>query len=152
MLLPSHELLLLKKSDSFLLLYHLILSSGVLSSLAEEDLLSLLVLDLNKPLLFDLLFLAEVDGLLDLLSLLVPLLPHVVDLFLVVLLHHLLHAKLLHLLLDLDLILLLESEHLGGPFLGLLNFLPGAHLLLLQQGDAVREQLGIALNTYIIVS
>jgi hypothetical protein len=52
-------------------------------------------------------------------------------------LHHLLDAKLLHFLLDLDLVLLLEGQYLVGPLLGLFDLFPSAHVLLLQEGNAV---------------
>jgi hypothetical protein len=113
----------------------------------EVHLLALLVLDLDEPLLLDLLFLAQVDGLLDLLSFVVSLLAHVVDLVLLVLLEHLLHAHLVHFLLDFVLVFLLQGDHLGGALFGFLDFLPGAHLLLLEERDAVRQQLRVTLNT-----
>jgi len=147
MLLPPNKFFLLKKGYALLLLNHLVFGSGILCGLAEEDLLPLLVLDLDESLLLDLFLLAEIDGFLYLLSLLVPLVSHLVNFLLVFLLHHLLDAKLLHLLLDLDLILLLESQHLGCSLLGFLDLLPGTHLLLLEKGNAICEELGITLNT-----
>jgi hypothetical protein len=92
LLLSPNKFFLLKKGYAFLLLNHLVFSSGILGCLAEEDLLSLLVLDLDESLLLDLFFLAEIDGFLDLLSLLVSLVSHLVDFLLVFLLHHLLDA------------------------------------------------------------
>jgi hypothetical protein len=129
-----------------LLLYHLILSSGILRSLTEENLLPLFVLDLDEPLLLHLLLLAQIDSLLDLLALLVPLGAHGIDFLLVFILHHLLDAELLHLLLDLDLVLLLQSEDLVCALFCLFNLLPRAHLFLLQEGDTVREQLGVTFD------
>jgi hypothetical protein len=41
---------------------------------------------------------------------------------------------------------LLEAHDLAGALLGLLDLLPGAHLFLLEEGDAVGKQLGIALD------
>lgn len=150
-LLPPDELFFLKKRDPLLLLHHLVLDRSILRSLAEENLLSLLVLHLDEPLLLHFLFLAQVDGLLDLLPLLVPLLSHFIDFLLVFILHHLLHTKLFHLLMDLVLILLLQRDDLSGSFLSLLNLLPGTHLLLLEEGDSVGQQLGVSLDAILII-
>jgi hypothetical protein len=49
-------------------------------------------------------------------------------------------------LLDLLLVPLLEAGDVAGSLLGLLDFLPGLHLLLLQKGDSVRQQLGVPLD------
>jgi hypothetical protein len=49
-------------------------------------------------------------------------------------------------LLDLLLVPLLEAGDVASSLLGFLDFLPGLHLLLLQQGDSVREQLGVPLD------
>ena len=68
----------------------------------------LFVVYLDDSLLLDLLLLGEVYGLLNLLSLDFPLLPHLVYLVLLLFLHHLLYSELLHLLLYLDLVLLFE--------------------------------------------
>lgn len=48
---------------------------------------------------------------------------------------------------DLDLVLLLQRHDLVRTLLRLLDLLPGAHLLLLEQGDAVREELRVSLDT-----
>ena len=125
---------------------HLVLDSSVLSCLVEEDLLPLLVLYLHKPLLLHLFLLRKVDCFLDLLSFILSFLAHLVDLALVIFLDHLIHAKQIQLLLDLHLILLLESHDLTRSLLSLLDLLPCLHLLLLQQGDSVRQQLSVSLN------
>ena len=125
---------------------HLVLDSSVLRCLVEEDLLSLLVLYLHKPLLLHLFLLRKVDCFLDLLSFLLSFLAHLVDLVLVIFLDHLIHAKQIQLLLDLHLILLLESHDLTRSLLSLLDLLPCLHLFLLQQGDSVRQQLSVSLN------
>lgn len=104
---------------------------------------------LNDTLLFDLLLLAEVYGLLYLLSLDLPLLAHLVDPLLVVLLHHLMHPQLLHLLMNLNLVLLLQGQHLRRSLLRLLDLLPGTHFLLFQEGNTVGEELGISLDTIV---
>ena len=136
-LLPPHELLLLQLRDPLLLLNHLILLCRVRLRLRIEDVLALLVLDLNDSLLFHLLLLAQVDCLLDLLTLNFTLSAHIVDSLLGLLLDHLIHTEGLHLLLDLHLVLLLEGDDLGRTLLGLLYLLPGTHLLLLEEGNAV---------------
>ena len=130
-LLSSHEFLLLKKGDALLLFDHLILRRSILRGLVEEHLLSLLVLNLHEPLLFHFLFLAQVDGFLNLLPLIVSDLSHLINLRLILLLHHLIDAELLHLLLNFHFVFLLESHDLVRPLLSLFYFLPGAHLLLL---------------------
>ena len=72
---------------------------------------------------------------------------HLIDPLLLVLLHHLVHPELLHLLVDLDLVLLLQRHDLVRTLLRLLDLLPGPHLLLLEQGNAVREELRVSLDT-----
>ena len=145
-LFSSYEFLLLKLGNSLLLFNHLVLLLGVQLRLSEEYVLSLFILDLYDTLLFDLLLLGEVDGLLDLLSLDLAFPSHLVDPLLILLLHHLLNTQLIHLLLDLDLVLLLESKDFGGTFLGLLNLFPSTHFFLLKEGDTVSEELRISLN------
>lgn len=81
------------------------------------------------------------------LNLLLP--AHLIDPLLLVLLHHLVHAELLHLMVDLDLVLLLQRHDLVRTLLRLLDLLPGAHLLLLEQGDAVGKELRVSLDTTI---
>jgi len=130
-----------------LLFNHLVLGLGVHCSLVEENVLALLVLDLNHSLLLYFLLLTQVDGLLYFLSFDLPLPAHMVDLLLVILLHHLVDPQGLHLLLYLHLILLLERDDLSRALLRLLNLLPRAHLLLLQQGYAICQQLGVTLDT-----
>ena len=138
-LFSSYEFLLLKLGYSLLLFDHLVLLLCVQLCLSEEYVLSLFILDLYDTLLFDFLFLGEVDGLLNLLSLDLSLFPHLVDPLLRILLHHLLHTQLLHLLLNLNLVLLLEGQDFGGTFLSLFNLLPSTHFLLLKEGDTVGE-------------
>ena len=50
-------------------------------------------------------------------------------------------------LLDLLLISLLQSSNVIGSLLGLLDLLPSLHLLLLEQGDSIGQQLRITLDT-----
>ena len=101
---------------------------------------------MNELLLFDLFPLGEVDGLLYLLALHLPLLAHLVDLVLCLLLHHLVDAKTLELLLDLHFVLLLERHDFRSPLLRLLDLLPRLHFLLLQQSDSVCKQLGVTFD------
>jgi len=136
-LLSSHKLLLLKKGYALLLFDHLVFRRSILRGLVEEDLLSLLVLNLHEPLLFHFLLLAQVDGFLNLLPFIVSDLSHLINLRLVILLDHLIDAELLHLLLNFHFIFLLESHDLVRPLLSLFYFLPGAHLLLLKESDSV---------------
>ena len=72
---------------------------------------------------------------------------HLIDPLLLVLLHHLVHPELLHLMVDLDLVLLLQRHDLIRTLLRLLDLLPGAHLLLLEKGDAVGKELCVSLDT-----
>ena len=48
---------------------------------------------------------------------------------------------------DLDLVLLLQRHDLIRTLLRLLDLLPGAHLLLLEEGDAVGKELRVSLDT-----
>jgi hypothetical protein len=57
-LLSANKFLFLKKSNSFLLFNHLILSLGVHCGLVEENVLALFVLDLHYSLLLDFFLLA----------------------------------------------------------------------------------------------
>jgi len=50
-------------------------------------------------------------------------------------------------LLDLLFVTLFERRDIAGTLLGLLDLLPGLHLLLLEQSNSVGEQLGISLDT-----
>jgi hypothetical protein len=50
-------------------------------------------------------------------------------------------------LLDFFLVALLQVLDVRSPFLGFFNFLPGFHFFLLQQGNAVCKQLGVAVDT-----
>lgn len=138
-LLSSNKLFFLKKSNSFLLFNHLILSLGVESGLVKEYVFALLVLDLHDPLLLHFLLLAQVDGLLYLLSLDLSLLSHLIDLLLVLLLNDLIDSERLHLLLNLDLVLLFQRNDLIRTLFRLLDLLPRAHLFLLEQRDTVGE-------------
>ena len=61
--------------------------------------------------------------------------------------HHLVVLHLLHFLGHLLVVPLLKLEDLLGTFARLLNLLPRLDLLLLEEGDTVGEQLGIALYT-----
>ena len=94
-----------------------------------------------------LLMLAHKDGLLDLGLLDVPLLAHGHDTLTVLSRDHLLVLHLLHLLLDLVIVALLELHDLTGTLPRLLNLLARLDLFLLQQGDTIRKQLGIAFHT-----
>lgn len=145
-LLPPNKFFLLKLSNPLLLLNHLVLLLSVNLRLCEEHVLPLFILDLYDALLLDLLLLREVDGLLDLLPLDLPLLAHLVHPLLGLLLHHRLHTQLLHLLLDLHLVLLLECEYFVCTLLCLLNLLPSTHLFLFKKGDTVGKQLSVPLN------
>ena len=49
-------------------------------------------------------------------------------------------------LLNFLLVPLLEIRNIIGPLLGLLYLLPRLHLLLLEQGDSVGEELGVPLD------
>ena len=138
-LLSSNKLFFLKKSYSFLLFNHLILSLGVESSLVKEYVFSLLVLDLHDPLLLHFFLLAKVDGFLYLLSLYFSLLSHLIDLLLVLLLNDLIDSERLHLMLNFDLVLLFQRNDLIRTLLCLLDLLPRAHLFLLEQRDTVGE-------------
>jgi len=138
-LFSSNEFFLLKLGNPLLLFNHLVLLLCVKLRLCEEYVLSLFILYLYDPLLFDLLLLGQIDGLLYLLPLDLPLPAHLIDPLLVLLLHHLPHTQLLHLLLDLHLVLLLQGEDLGGTLLGLLDLLPSTHFLLLKEGDTICE-------------
>ena len=44
------------------------------------------------------------------------------------------------------LVSLLKARNVISPLLGLLNLLPGLHLLLLEERNTISEQLGISLN------
>jgi hypothetical protein len=48
---------------------------------------------------------------------------------------------------DLDLVLLLQRHDFVRTLLRLLDLLPGAHLLLLEKGDAVGKELRVSLDT-----
>jgi hypothetical protein len=50
-------------------------------------------------------------------------------------------------LLDFLFVTLFERRDIAGTLLGLLDLLPGLHLLLLEQSNSVGEQLGISLDT-----
>lgn len=138
-LLPSHELIAFHLSDALLLLNHSVLRRIFLILLLIEDVLALPVLRLQVFLLLRLLFLTQIDRLLDLLSLHFPLFPHRVYLILVLLLDHLIHAHLLHLLVHSLLVSLLQVVHLLRSLLSLLYLFPGLHLFLLQQGYTIRQ-------------
>ena len=145
-LFSSNEFLLLKLGNPLLLFNHLVLLLCVQLSLGEEYILPLFILDLYDTLLFDFLLFGEVYGLLNLLSFDLALPPHLVDPLLILLLHHLLHSQLLHLLLNLNLVLLLESENLCSTFLCFFDLFPCTHFFLLKEGDTVGEELRISLN------
>jgi hypothetical protein len=83
---------------------------------------------------------------LDLLSFNIPLLSHLINLLLVFLLNNLIDSEGLHLLLNFKFVLLLQRNDLSGTLLGLFNFLPRTHLLLLKQSDTVGEQLCVTFN------
>jgi len=41
---------------------------------------------------------------------------------------------------------LFQAGDVVGPFLGLLDFLPGFHFLLLQESNTIGQQLGVTIN------
>ena len=53
---------------------------------------------------------------------------------------------LLHLFCDADVIAFLESHDFTSALLCFLDLLPGLHLLLLEEGDTVSQELGISLD------
>ena len=50
-------------------------------------------------------------------------------------------------MMDLDLVLLLQRHHLIRTLLRLLDLLPGAHFLLLKQGNTIGKELRVSLDT-----
>ena len=137
-LLPRDLLLHLDR-----LLLVLILLLDVLH-LRLQSLLILLRLQLGLRRLFRL---RVLDRLHDLLLLLLVHEPHAH----ILLLEHLLLEFLLLLVLDLLgdalVVALLEAHDVGRALLGLLDLLPGAHFLLLEEGDAVRQHVGVFFHT-----
>jgi hypothetical protein len=146
-LFSSHEFLFLKLRDTLLLFNHLVLLLCVKLGLREEHILPLLILYLNDSLLLDFFLLAKVNCLLNLLSFNFSLFAHMINPILSFLLHHLIYTKLLHLLLDFNLVFLLEGEDFVGTLFGFLDLFPSTHFLLLKEGDTIGKKLGISLNT-----
>lgn len=97
--------------------------------------------------LFSLLTLAQIDGLLDFLLLILPLLLQ----YVVILTAHLLclyvdlemHDLLVHLIL----IAFLECLDLASALLSFLDLLPGLHFLLFEQSNTIGKQLSISLDS-----
>lgn len=90
--------------------------------------------------------LRQVNGLLDLALLILTLFLQDVVILAAHLLRFDIDLEVDDLLLHLLLVAALELLDLAGALLGLLDLLPRLHLLLLQQGDAVRKQLRITLD------
>ena len=91
--------------------------------------------------------LAHEDRLLDLGLLDVAVLAHLDDALAVLRGDHLVVLHLLHLLSNLVVVPLLQLHHLRRALPRLLDLLPRLQLLLLEESDAVGEQLRIALDT-----
>jgi hypothetical protein len=91
--------------------------------------------------------LAHQDALLNLCLLDISLFAHGIDASFGLLADHLVVLHLLHLLLHLLIVALLELHDFAGALASLLNLLPRLELLLLEQGDAIGEELGIAFHT-----
>ena len=79
------------------------------------------------------------DGLLDLGLLDVAVLAHLNDTLAVLRRHHLIVLHLLHLLMHLLVVALLQFHDLARTLSGLLNLFARLYLLLLEQGDTIRE-------------
>ena len=91
--------------------------------------------------------LAHQDRLLDLRLLNLALLAHGEDALPVLRRHHLIILHPFHLLVHSLVVALLQFHDFVGSLARLLDLLPSLELLLLEEGDAVREQLRVALNT-----
>ena len=126
---------------------HLVLEFVVLLGFHLDHLPTLLELCFDGLGLLCLLPLAQINGLLDLLFLILPLLLNDV----VILTAHLLRLdvelQVDNLLLDFLLIALLKTGDLVGAFLSLLNLLPSLHLFLFEESDTVSKQLGISFDS-----
>ena len=148
MLLPS-ELLELHLGHPLLLLLESGLELILLGLLVHEFLLAPLTLVLHESSLFRFLLFVKLDGVLDFLLLLSALVLHPLETLTMLVLPLLLCSYLFHFLLDSFLISILEPDDIACSALGLLNFLPGFHLLLLQEGNPIRQQLGVSLDATI---
>ena len=93
------------------------------------------------------LVLAHQDGLLDLALLDVALLAHLHDSLPVLGRDHVVVVHLLHFLRDLLVVALFQLHHFAGTLASLLDLLTRLHLFLLEEGDAVCEELSVSLHT-----
>ena len=109
-------------------------------------LLLLIVLLLDDLGLLGFLTLAQVDGLLNLSLLILPLLGHHVVLVGNLALLLIGHLVVIDFLLNTLLIAAFEHTDFVGTLASILDLLPGLHFFLLEKGNTVSQQLGVTLN------
>lgn len=133
--------------DLFLLFLNLVLHHPLLYVMLILFLIGILMLFGYKFALFSFLFLVQHNCVFYFFGLCIPLLFHHLDVLSVLFLSLLLCHFNDHFLLHTFLVLSFESLYIVSSLLCLLDFLPGFHFFLFQQGYTICEQLGISLNT-----